>query len=618
MFRKKIEQFSSQQVVENKVRLKASIDVVKWLAFQGCAFRGDDESKMSQRPGNFLQLFHLIASYNDEVATAIEKAPKNATYTSLHIQKEILAVLSNKVKNVIREEIGDAKFCIIVDEARDHAKREQMSIVLRYVDKNGYVKERFFGLVHVNDTVASTLKDGICFSLSQYNLDVHNIRGQGYDGASNMRGEWNGLQALILSVCPYAYYVHCMAHRLQLALVAASKEVICIQRFFNKLSSIINIVGASCKSTDQLKDAHAANVAYLLDIDELQSGKRLHSIGTLQRPGDTRWSSHLKSVSSLINMFSATCEVLLNIIDDGATSTQRAEADATYEALTSFEFVFILHLMKKVLEISDMLCQTLQQQSQDILNLMHLVSSTKSLLQKLRDEGWDDLIVKVRSFCDSINIPIPDLNVHYVARKGRNRLQQDDITLEHHYKIDIFNNVIDTQLQELNDKFNDHTMELLTLSSALDPKEMHTSFRIDDICQLVQKFYPSNFVEHEMMQLRMQFEHFDHVRQLSDFKSLETISDLCQWLVRTRKSEIYPLVYRVVTLILTLPVSTATTERSFSAMNIIKNKLRNKIEDEFLSNCLLLHIEKEIVETFDVDSIISDFCDMKERRVLFC
>ncbi|GMI87762.1 hypothetical protein like AT1G19260 [Hibiscus trionum] len=385
-----------------------------------------------------------------------------------------------------------------------------MSIVLRYVDKNGY------------------------------------------DGASNMR------------------------------------EVICIHRFFDTLTSIVNIVGASCKRTDQVKVAHAANVAYLVGIDEFQTGKRLNQI------------------------------VLLNIINDGTTSAQRAEADAAYEALISFEFVFILHLMRKVFEISDMLCQTLQQQSQDILNTMHLVSSTKPLLQKLRDGGWNNLIVKVRSFCDSINIPIPDLNARYVARKGRARHQQDDITLEHHYKIDIFNTVIDTQLQELNDKFIDHTIELLTLSSALDLKEMHASFRIDDICQLIHKFYPSDFAEHEMMQLKMQFEHFDHVRQLSEFKSLETISDLCQWLVKTRKSEIYPLVYRVVTLILTLPVSTATTERSFSAMNIIKNKLRTKIEDEFLSNCLLLYIEKEIAEPFDVDSIINDFCDMKERRVLFC
>jgi hypothetical protein len=49
--------------------------------------------------------------------------------------------------------------------------------------------------------------------LLHYQFDVSKIRGQGYDGASNMRGEWNGLQALVLKDCPYAYYVHCFAHR---------------------------------------------------------------------------------------------------------------------------------------------------------------------------------------------------------------------------------------------------------------------------------------------------------------------------------------------------------------------------------------------------------------------
>ena len=58
--------------------------------------------------------------------------------------------------------------------------------------------------------------------MSHNNLNIQNIRGQGYDGASNMRGEWNGLQALILKDCPYAYYIHCLAHGLQLALVAIS------------------------------------------------------------------------------------------------------------------------------------------------------------------------------------------------------------------------------------------------------------------------------------------------------------------------------------------------------------------------------------------------------------
>ena len=98
--------------------------------------------------------------WNEKVAEIIEKAPKNATYTSPRIQKEILHVFSIKMKKAIREEIGDAKFCIMVDEAHDESMKEQMAMVFRYVDAEGFVKECFFGLIHVVDTAALTLKKG--------------------------------------------------------------------------------------------------------------------------------------------------------------------------------------------------------------------------------------------------------------------------------------------------------------------------------------------------------------------------------------------------------------------------------------------------------------------------
>ena len=46
-----------------------------------------------------------------------------------------------------------------------------------------------------------------------------------------------------------------------------------------------------------------------------------------------------------------------------------------------------------------------------------------------------------------------------------------------------------------------------------------------------------------------------------------------------KKNVSYPLVYSLVTLALILPVATAIVERAFSAMNIIKNRLRNRIGD---------------------------------------
>ena len=118
--------------------------------------------------------------------------------------------------------------------------------------------------------------------------------------------------------------------------------------------------------------------------------------------------------------------------------------------------------------------------------------------------------------------------------------------------------------------------------------------------------------------LKKELYHFEHnVVQDPEFKELKSLFELSQWLVRTRNSEHYKLVYRIVRLVLTLPVSTATTERAFLAMKVVKTNLRNKMENDFLTDSLMLYIEKDIASTFSLDSIVDDFEDLKERRVLF-
>ena len=156
-------------------------------------------------------------------------------------------------------------------------------------------------------------------------------------------------------------------------------------------------------------------------------------------------------------------------------------------------------------------------------------------------------------------------------------------------------------------------MELLTLSSALDPREAYESFRVNDICSLLDNFNPIDFTNDEKNDLKKELDLYKYdVVQHSGFKNLKNISELCQWMVRTKK-EYYPLIYRVVKLVLTFPISTATTERAFSTMNVIKIDLRNKMEDEFLSNTMMLFIERDIAATISMDSIIDDFEDLKRR-----
>jgi hypothetical protein len=59
----------------------------------------------------------------------------------------------------------------------------------------------------------------------------------------------------------------------------------------------------------------------------------------------------------------------------------------------------------------------------------------------------------------------------------------------------MFNSAIDFQLEELNSRFNDGTMKLFVLSSALESKDNIKSFKVYTICKLVDNFYPEDFNE---------------------------------------------------------------------------------------------------------------------------
>uniref|UniRef100_A0A0A9AXX2 HAT C-terminal dimerisation domain-containing protein n=1 Tax=Arundo donax TaxID=35708 RepID=A0A0A9AXX2_ARUDO len=86
-------------------------------------------------------------------------------------------------------------------------------------------------------------------------------------------------------------------------------------------------------------------------------------------------------------------------------------------------------------------------------------------------------------------------------------------------------------------------------------------------------------------------------------------------LVETNKHLRHDVVYRLLKLVLVLPVATASVERVFSSMNYVKNKLRNKMGDQYLNDCLVTFIEREFFLQAKESDIINRFQDMKERKV---
>ncbi|XP_016186259.1 uncharacterized protein LOC107627967 [Arachis ipaensis] len=296
-----------------------------------------------------------------------------------------------------------------------------------------------------------------------------------------MQGEFNGLKTLILKENSYAFYVHCFAHQLQLALVTVAKKQVEIALLFNLLTNLCNVVGVSCKRRDMLRDSQMTKTIEALKSGEISSGRGLNQETTLKRVGDTRWGSHYSNL--------------------------------------------------------------------------------------------------------------------------------------HHFQVEIFYQVVDRQLQELNNRFTEVNTELLLCIACLNPRHSFFAFDKENLIQLAQ-FYPLEFSSTQLLALDSQLENFIlDVRSDDQFSDLNGISALSQKLVETRKNIVYPLVFLLLKLALVLPVATASVERTFSAMNIIKSRLR--MGDEFLNDCLVTYIERETFDCIDNEKIIQSFQNMKPRRMEF-
>ncbi|XP_031503841.1 uncharacterized protein LOC116266669 [Nymphaea colorata] len=345
---------SDQQKNEYQTRLWATVNVIRILLRQGLPFRGHDESEPSFNRGNFIEILKPFAKINSQIDKVVLKnAPENNKLTSPDIQKDITRACAIETANVIMKELGGTFFSILLDDSRDVSTKEQMAIVLQFVNEKGQVVEQFLALVHVLETSVVSLKAAVEETFCKYGLSIASLRGQGYNGASNMKGAFNGLKTLILNDNESAYYIHCFAHQLQLALVVVAEHHLVTGLFFEILSRLSNFFSTSCKRSELIREAECMRIAEALELSELQTGRGLNQEMSLKRPSDTRWSSHYDASVNLVNMYPSVIKALDFIAKN--ISKGKWEALELIRSLRNFEFIFGLHLMYKVLGITDTL-----------------------------------------------------------------------------------------------------------------------------------------------------------------------------------------------------------------------------------------------------------------------
>ncbi|CAF2139208.1 unnamed protein product [Rotaria magnacalcarata] len=156
-----IDKSRNELVKRNREKLIKIVSTLHLCGRQMIATRGHEEGESSLNRGNFIELLRWASSTDPVALSILEDSDRNATYLSLCIQNELISLLANQIQQQISEKIKGCVFALMADESRDVSGCEQLSVVIRIIDRkvetnndrNQYsslFKEYFLGFVKLD------------------------------------------------------------------------------------------------------------------------------------------------------------------------------------------------------------------------------------------------------------------------------------------------------------------------------------------------------------------------------------------------------------------------------------------------------------------------------------
>ncbi|XP_065665692.1 uncharacterized protein LOC136087114 [Hydra vulgaris] len=221
-----LKQLHNEQLYWQNV-LKRIVAVVKFLSSRGLPFRGNNETIGSEQNGNYLGTLELLSQFDPFLHEHMKKhgnsGKGNTSYLSANICEEFICLMGNKVLSEIISELKKAKYySISVDSTPDLSHVDQLTFTVRYVKDLAPV-ERFLQFVPIHRHGAEHLETVVLNFLQENEISISDCRGQSYDNASNMAGQYSGLQKRIKDKSESALFIPCAGHSLNLD-ISQSKE----------------------------------------------------------------------------------------------------------------------------------------------------------------------------------------------------------------------------------------------------------------------------------------------------------------------------------------------------------------------------------------------------------
>lgn len=586
--------------------LRRVVAVIKKLGGRGLPFRGAEEKFGSNNNGNFMMCLELIAEFDPFLSSHIAKHGNpgrgKTSYLSSTICNEFIELMWKKVMAIIISEIKTAKyFSVIVDSTPDISHIDQLSFIVRYVNKEGIPIERFIGFIPNTGHKSQELANAVCDKLNELDIDINNCRGQSYDNASNMAGAYTGLQARLKELNSNIVFVPCAAHSLNLVGVSAAECCLDATAFFNIVQHIFTFFSASTRRWNILEEK----------IQEIKNSNL-----TIKGLSQTRWSARADAVGSLKKNWSAVIQALTSITQDLAEKpATRSEANGLKNNLQKPTSIILLNLWAVILERFEVSSQKLQNVNTSIKDVVHIYESLIEFLNTQRNQfdfykeqsiimtGQDDF-----SFDVSSKRPVKR-TIHF----DENLENETLFTPEMKFKVDTFFFIIDKLMAELQRRKEAY-------KCIYDRFELVCNFRIDNDIEIIKKLTQNLFenyggdLEDTLFQEIMHVIEYIKTDDITKNKSSLSPMELYTLLKTNNLEVVFPNVEIILRIFLSMAVTNCSAERSFSVLKRIKNYMRSTVSNEHLNAFAVFAIENGTLNELDFEELIAEFAHTKSRR----
>ncbi|XP_022181578.1 zinc finger MYM-type protein 1-like [Myzus persicae] len=555
------------QVEFNREIVHQLIEVTLYLGRHSLAFRGHREGFNENIRGNFKDLVILLSKWSPSLAIYLERLQstgRNETnFLSWQRQNQLIDSVSTIINKSIKKEIIDAKyFSVSIDTTFDSSKREQLAFVVRYVsfsNKIPEIQERLISLKESSLTTGQRLfeifKD-IC-NERELNWKQHLI-GQSYDGASNMRGEYEGLQALVLQQNPSAIYIWCYSHRLNLVVIQMASTSSNAVDTFGNLESLYSFISTSKKRIaffEKSQKKHYPN----------------QNIRRLKRVETTRWMSYSSALNNVLLTYNAVIETLEYIVSEESRVDFKVGAKAS-EIFTESNCFMSDHA--------------------DEFEFTQLVINRSRTKKKQFDENSSDEPVVDPKLKFKIDTYFGALDAAIMAIENR------------------FHSTAQNLLRDIS-FFSKNRLNQIGMSCVMNIFSLQTCIlTLKKVTKLPKNIYPftSNINTSDIecnVEISTSDEELNNDQTQKDIMNTGSLLTLLQICYSAGLHSIFPTLFMALRIACTLPVCSVTTERTFSKLKIIKNRLRSTMKQDRLESLLIISCESDV--PIDNDEVVDIF-----------